>query len=56
MTKTIIETSTKNKYTLKQLKRFRQEAVDYVDVWRLQAVNALIAKYARKYKLDYYSL
>lgn len=56
MTKTIIEKSTGKKFTLDELKEFRQEAVDYVDVWRLQAINILIVKLAKKYKLDYYSI
>jgi len=56
MEKTIKEISSGNKYTLKQLKKFRNEATEVIDVWRLQAINSLIAKYARKYHLDYYAI
>ncbi len=54
--KTITEKSSGEKFTLGELLKLRKDAVDVINIWQLQAVNELILKYARKYKLSYYSL
>lgn len=56
MAKTILEKESGKKYTINELKSFRDDAIKHLDVYRLQNVNYLMAKYAKKYRIDYYTL
>lgn len=43
-------------WTLKELLAMRKEASENGQVGNLQSINAIIAGYAKKYKLNYYEL